>query len=54
MSAVEILIKTAYQGQGASAAKVDLSSIKAMGKSVSDELKNAGKQMKDVGGKLAA
>jgi len=54
MSAVEILIKSSYQGQGASAAKVDLSSIKAMGKSVSDELKNAGKQMKDVGGKLTA
>jgi len=53
-SAVEILIKTAYQGQGASAAKVDLSSIKTLGKSVSDELKNAGKQMKDVGGKLTA
>ena len=53
-SAVEILIKSSYQGQGASAAKVDLSSIKALGKSVSDELKNAGKQMKEVGGKLTA
>ena len=30
-SAVEILIKTAYQGQGAAAAKVDLSGIKSLG-----------------------
>ena len=53
-SAVEILIKTAYQGQGASAAKVDLSSIKTLGKSVSDSLKNVGSTLTGIGGKLTA
>ena len=38
MSEVAILIKTSYQGQGANAAKVDLSGIQKIGKSVSDSL----------------
>ena len=54
MSAVEILIKSSYQGQGASAAKVDLSSIKTLGKSVSDSLKNVGSTLTGIGGKLTA
>ena len=53
-SAVEILIKTAYQGQGAAAAKVDLSGIKSLGKSVSDSLKNVGSTLTGIGGKLTA
>lgn len=54
MSEVAILIKTSYQGQGANAAKVDLSGIQKIGQSVSDSLKNVGKQMTEVGGKLTA